>query len=266
MVNILRRVRPVSGGNAHVTIASPKGGPRQGQGRWRLGFLAVLLGAILTACTYQGRIEEPATIKLTWYSYLGGDDIRRTCEPGAAPRYRFVYNGHYDEQLRSYEVAGADGGGADFKARVLGPSRAQVVLSHPFDIMDPWRWIVSESRLDPADFADLVAALEQSGVDGPQPVLKLLSTEFYWVASGCRDGRFLFNAWRYGTPRFEALRFPEVLLGYDETQVALNPPRPVDPADRVGVARPIGAHSNDRAKPFVLTVGRDGVRNRWSLF
>ena len=244
----------------------PKGGPRQGQRRRRLGVLSVLLGAVLAACAYQGRIEEPATIKLTWYGYLGGDDIRRTCQPGAAPRYRFVYNGHYDEQLRSYEVAGADGGGADFKARVMGPSRPHVVLSHPFDILDPWRWIVSERRLEAAAFADLVAALERSGVGEPPPVMSLLSTEFYWVVSGCRDGRFLFNVWRYGTPRFEALRFPEALLGHDETEVALNPPRRVDPADRVGVARPIGAHSNDRARPFVLAVGPGGVRTRWSPF
>jgi hypothetical protein len=220
----------------------------------------VLLGVTLTACTYQGRIEEPATIKLTWYSYLGGDDLRRACVPGAAERYRLVYNGHYDEQLRSYEIMGLEGGGAAFTARVLGPMRAHVVLSHPFDILDPWRWVTSETRLGPAAYAELVAVLERSGLGGPAPAMKLYSTEFYWMASGCRDGRFLFNAWRYGTPRFEALGFPKALLAYDKTEIAVNPPRRADPADRIGVNRPIGAHSNDRARPFVLTVGPDGVR------
>ena len=53
-----------------------------------------LLWAIwLSGCTYQGHIEEPVTIKATWYSYLAGDDIRQTCVPNGLPRYRLVYNG-----------------------------------------------------------------------------------------------------------------------------------------------------------------------------
>ena len=235
------------------------GAERSGLGLW-------LLCGLLAACTYRGYIEEPVTLKLTWYSYLAGDDIKMTCVPGTLPRYRLVYNGHYDEQLRSYEVVGLDGGGAAFKARVLGPSRAQALLSNPLDLQDPWRWTISETQLGPESFADFAATLEANGAKNPlRGGMSLLSSEFYWIASGCRDGRFLFNAWRYGTPRFDALTFPETLLAYDRTGIEVNPPRPVDPADRLGSGRPVGAHSNDRPRPFVVKVGPGGLKGRGLL-
>ena len=44
--------------------------------------------------------------------FLAGDDIRQTCGPNGLPRYRLVYNGRYEEQPRSYDLVGLDGGGA----------------------------------------------------------------------------------------------------------------------------------------------------------
>jgi len=196
------------------------------------GVLLCLLG--LVACTYQGHIDQPITIKATWYSYLAGDDIRRSCVPGALPRYRLVYNGSYQEQVRSYEVIGLDGGGARLVARVVGPMRPSAVIRNPADLQDPWRWTKSEALLTPQEFADFEAVLDDSGLrqrrDG---TTDFLSTEFYWIVSGCEAGEFLFNAWRFGTERYAALRFPQALLGYDETGIELNPPRPVSPLDRM---------------------------------
>ena len=50
--------------------------------------------------------------------------------------------------------------------------------------------------------------------------------------SACRNGVFVFNAWRYPSQRFAALRFPGVLLRHDQTQIALNPPRKVPASER----------------------------------
>lgn len=232
----------------------------------RLRRLAGIGGALLSAlafsaCAYQGLIDEPVTIKATWYSYLAGDDIRQTCVPNGLPRYRLVYNGNYEEQLRSYEVVGLDGGGARFVARVLGPMRAAAVIRDPSDLQAPWRWTRSEALLSPQAFAGFKAVLDRDGLrrrlDG---VMDLLSTEFYWIVSGCEKGEFLFNAWRFGTERYASLRFPEVLLGYDETGIELNPPRAVDPLDRLQARRPIGRRdSGDAAHVFRVKVGPDGL-------
>lgn len=224
----------------------------------RVVFLVVVVG--LSACTYQGYIEQPATIKATWYSYLAGDDIRRTCVPNALPRFRAVHNANYDEQLRTYEVVALDDGGARLRARVLGPMRAVAVIRNPLDVQDPWRWTVAETRLTPQEFATFQERLAESGWHRPlSEPMELLSTEFYWIVTGCRAGEFTFNAWRFGTDRYAALTFPEFLLARDETGVALNPPRPVSPRDRMRNYRPVGARSSgEDPYVFAVRVGPDG--------
>lgn len=215
----------------------------------------------LSGCAYHGHIDQPITIKATWFSYLAGDDIRQTCVPNGLPRYRLVYNGSYEEQLRSYDVVGLDGGGARLVARVLGPMRAFAVIRNPSDLQAPWRWTESEAVLSPQEFADFKAALDESGLrQRLTGTADLLSTEFYWIVSGCERGEFLFNAWRYGTERYAALRFPAVLLGYDQTGIALNPPRPVNPLDRLEARRAVGRKASaGTPNVFRVKVGPDGL-------
>ena len=221
----------------------------------------LVVGLALAACAYRGHIDQPVTIKATWYSYLAGDDIRQSCVPNGLARYRLVYNGSYEEQLRSYDVVGLEDGGARLVARVLGPMRAFAVIRDPSDLQAPWRWTESETRLSAAEFAAFKAVLEASGLRRPRDgTADLISTEFYWIVSACEGGEFLFNAWRYGTERYAALRFPEVLLGYDETGIALNPPRPVNPLDRLEARRAVGRKADpDTPNVFRVKVGPDGL-------
>ena len=222
---------------------------------------AVLAILAFSACSYQGHIDQPLTIKATWYSYLAGDDIRRTCVPNGLPRYRLVYNGSYDEQLRSYELVGLHGGGAQLVARVLGPMTAFAVIRDPSDLLAPWRWTKSEARLSPQEFADFKAALDRSGFrQRLKGTRDFLSTEFYWIVSACDNGEFQFNAWRFGTERYASLKFPDVLLSYDKTGIALNPPRPVSPLDRLGTQRSTGQRgAHDSPHLFRIKVGPDGL-------
>ncbi|MDA0240525.1 MAG: hypothetical protein O3A84_10935, partial [Proteobacteria bacterium] len=87
----------------------------------------LILGGLLSACTYQGATVEgfgtdhPITRKFSWFSYVGGEDIRTACVTGAPDRYRFVYNAVYNEQVRSYDlVASPEPGRFDLKAAVSG--------------------------------------------------------------------------------------------------------------------------------------------------
>lgn len=226
--------------------------------------LGLTLGlAVLAGCAYRGGIDQPITLKATWFSYLNGDDIRAACAPGAEPWYRLVYNGAYDEQLRAYEVVGDGAGGAHLIARVQEGRGLDLTKLSLGDPQAMGRWTKARDRLDPAGLGALEAALEASGAFEAAPAgLWLASEQFYWIVALCRDGRFHFNAWLYPSEGYARLRFPGELLLYDGTGIAVNPPRKV-----VGIVR-------NRREPkwsgsptnFDLTIGENGLAGHVTLF
>ena len=231
-----------------------------------LAFTAILsLG--LAACTYRGDIDNPATIKATWFSYLNGDDIRETCVEGAAPRYRLVYNADYNEQIRSYEVTSDGAGGAGLTVRVQGRSglnASRLTLSDPLG----WaRWTTSQMALDEAALNRLDKALAESGAFESAPTgLRLFSKETYWVSSLCKDGVFHFNAWRFPSARFDAITFDALLFERDATEIAVRPPRAVSPGERSDARKPRNRQSDDETGSFFnLQVGENGLAGNLAL-
>ena len=228
-----------------------------------LGALAAVLLSGLTACTaYPELMDVPGVQKLTWFNYVNGDDLRQACVPGAPERYRFVYNGHYLEQVRTYEIAPDGRGGAAIQARVQvgsGIAASNITLSLG-DPIASWRWREAEDRFSPRDWARFEQALTRSGFLGSPPAgLRLPSNGFYWVGMGCRGGRFYFDAWDYPSARFEANPVPALLLLYDGTEIAVNPPREPDLGERnLSRAPPRVANRASRSY-FELEVGENGL-------
>ena len=111
----------------------------------RVAVTALMLG--LAACTYRPGADNPVARNLTWFSYAGAGDIRADCRPGAADRMRLIYNGDYDEQVRSYDVTALSAGGSPVggkvEIRVRGPQDLTRGISL-FDLFGAWR---AEGRL-----------------------------------------------------------------------------------------------------------------------
>ncbi|NIA72344.1 hypothetical protein HBA54_27515 [Pelagibius litoralis] len=226
-----------------------------------------LLSFGLAACSYQGAIDNPTTIKATWFSYLNGDDIRQACAEGATLRYRLVYNADYDEQLRSYELVGDGAGGAALTARVQGPSGLVVSKLRLDDPLAWARWTTSQAALDAPALGRLDEALERSGAFGPAPTgLRLFSKETYWVSSLCKDGVFSFNAWVYPSERFDEISFNDLLFGHDATGVTVRPPQAIAPGERFHANVPRRRQSDDdRGNTFNLQVGENGLAGYLAL-
>ncbi len=217
--------------------------------------LPVLCLLLLAACSYRGDIDSPLVRKVSWFSYLDGGDIRETCAAGAADHYRLVYNGRYDEQLRSYEVTTDGTGGAWLVARAM--DAANLVDLTFDDLLAPWRWRRSEQYLSPAELGEFEARLAASGMFGPPPVgLRLFSGDFYWIGSACRAGVFRFNAWLYPGDRFARIRFADFLFERDATGIPVNPPREILAGERVG---PRGRQKDRTETRFWLQVREDGL-------
>jgi hypothetical protein len=232
--------------------------PRR-RGGWQcpasVGLSLVFLLA-LAGCTYRGDIDQSVTLKFTWFSYLNGDDIRQVCAPGAPDSFRLVYNGSYNEQLRSYEIVGDGGGGGHYTARVM---RGGGIRLSQFSVRNPQAvagWTVSRLLLVPGGMANLTAALADSGAFAGAPTgLRMASEQFYWIAAACRGGVFYSNAWLFPSERFNRLTFPEMLFEADQTGLAVNPPRDIPPIERGGSTTGRG----DRDLHFDLEVGNNGL-------
>jgi len=203
---------------------------RRRRGLAILGLVLLVLGACVAR---EGGIDEPIQRNLQWFSFVGGDDIRERCVAGAPPRYRFVYNAVWEEQVRVYELERLPPGqGAQLKVNVI---RGAPRLLQAYLIDSPAVGAVSrQSRLSEQEFLDLVRALDQSGFGrSPADGTRLQSYDFYWLVNACAGGRWHLNAWRRQDPGFDRLAFDRLLFGHDRTGVAVNPARVIDPAQRL---------------------------------
>ena len=218
------------------------------------------LGLLLAGCTYQGAIDTPVTQKATWFSYLNADDIRASCRPGAPTQLRFVYNGTYNDQVRSYELVADGSGGATQTSRVQGrPNLTSIAISGFSDLMAPWRWTRSTANLTSAEADALGSALRQSGFFVPlEDRLVLHSIGYWWIVAGCNDGEFVFHAWDHPSPAFDALTFPDLLLARDSTGVPITSARIIPPSERsVPATRRIS--ESDAGPTFQVEVDGNGL-------
>lgn len=215
---------------------------------------------VVAGCASTGPSDSPGARNLSWFSYVGGDDIRVACAPGASDSFRLVYNAIYAEQVRSYDIRTTPlYGGAQMEVRVQAPAViGKIALDVP---LVPWEPRLSHRALTEAELTALTGALDASGAFGPPPRgLKLNSGAFYWVVSACRDGDFRFNAFLYPSPRYDGLSFVEVLAGLDDSGIDFNPPRILDRPPRVPGRCSARGDAWDECQfpPFMLEVGDNG--------
>ena len=212
----------------------------------------------LTGCQYTGPAGDPVTRNLTWFDYVAGENLKTACGPGASTRLRFVYNGIYDQQIRTYDVRelpNARGAAMSAWSRGDGDLTRGIVLSN---LQSPWQGKRVESVLSPQAMAELRNALRRDRFEAFKPAgLRLPSNEFYWIVTGCLDGRFHANAWMYPADRFKNLAFPAILQANDRTGIPFRKARPLnqredDPTRHEGNRNP----SDD---VFYIQLGANGI-------
>lgn len=188
----------------------------------------LLVVFIVSGCTtYTGSADNPVARSFTWFSYVAGDDIKVACTPGSRDRFRFVYNANYEQQIRTYDLKGVEGG-ADFVARARNESGnvARLSFSNP---LGPWELERAEIGLSNTQAAELIAALSSdAGAAPPAAGQQLASNSYYWIVAGCNAGSFRVWAFDQGRVNLSELAFAEILRRHDQTGIAFRPARPVE--------------------------------------
>ena len=192
--------------------------------------LVCLFGGLLaSACTFEGS-RHPVPFKFTYFSYLNGDDIRSNCTYGGLDTLRFVYNGVYTEQVRTYDLVPnrRESGRFILESRVSSEAEVSVFTTDLYrpDLFAPWRPVESRVSVIPEDFRGLTSALKSDGFFAKPVFLgNVSSIQFYWLVSGCIDGTFYLRAFVWPEKSFIAADFPKLLSLWDRTGIPVNPPR-----------------------------------------
>lgn len=230
-----------------------------------IGF--VLVAVSLGCAPREGGVADPLQRNFQWFNYVGGDDVRAACIPAAAPRYRFVYNAVWEEQVRTYDLERLPTGqGALLKINVI---RGAPRLLQAYVFGGPNAGTVTaQSRLSEAEYLNIAQSLEAAGFGRTPPDgTRLQSYDFYWLVSACAGGAWHLNAWRRQDPGFDRLHFDALLFSHDRTGIAVNPPRRVNNADRkLGYGEAAFEHGRADGDAFELVIRGGRLAGNLSLF
>jgi hypothetical protein len=213
--------------------------------------LRLLLPALLAGCTASGIAGDPVSRTFQWFDVMAGNDIRRACAPGAPERWRFVYNGIYSEQIRTYDIAGGT-----METRIfVRPGFGYLGTPRPDELMNGAR---SAMSIAPEDLEHLVRVWESDLPNAVKPIGHLRSDRFFWTTAACRNGRFQVAAFTYPPDASAPFGFPQELFRFDRSGKAVNPPRPMRDVGALTDFIPSRHNSDDNAR-FLLKVTPDGI-------
>lgn len=224
----------------------------------------LLLAATAAAQRADRNVDMPVVRSFHWFSYVGGDDIRAACRPGGRSRLRLVYNGLWEEQVRTYEIFLQPDGTAGMEIGVLADQGnvSNILAESGTDVLNPWRMKHGQRLLDPAETRHLMDLLRASAAFGPpRDGLRLPDNDFWWTVASCRNGVWGFQAYHYPTDGFANVKFAEQLFAWDNVKVPVNRPRKLEPAE---FRRGMDSESARRGRGdrWMLVVGKDGLRPR----
>lgn len=228
----------------------------------RYGIVGIVL--LATGCISTGEIDNPVMRRATWFSFVSGGDIAQACQNDGMDRYRMVYVADRREQVRIYDLTLAPDRQPELRSRVMAVNVSDWLrvqnrsgFSGGLSPTDQLQSIPMEAALP------ILEAMNKAGWSmRPPPVgQKIASHSYYWLASGCENGAFHFQAWDYPDPEFLALEFPELLFALDTTTLR---PRaaPSDGQRRIfDRVRPRVGYTNkdDRLELYNIVVTDRGV-------
>ena len=226
--------------------------------------LAFAAAAPASAQRADRNVDLPIVRSVSWFGYVGGDDIRAACQPGTRTHIRLIYNALWEEQVRAYDLFLQPDGSAGLDVGVLAEQGnvATLSISNGLDITNPWRMRKGQRLLSVGETVDLLGALQASAAFGPpRDGLRLPDNDFWWAISSCRDGVWGFQAYHYPTDGFANVKFADRLWALDEVRVPISKPRALEPAE---FRRDFDRHSVQRGRGdrWMLVVGKDGLRPR----
>lgn len=223
----------------------------------RAAVTALAAGVLLSACTATGDVSDPAVRRLTWFSFLSGDDLHAACAPGTTS-LRLVHNAVWDEDVRVIEATGPTGGAMTVSEQLyLGIDWTHATIAGEAGLL-PWRGERFAAQWTAEQAKAVTAALAADGAFTPLSApLRLTGQGFFWTGAGCVDGKPWFHAWAAPGAAYDALTFPAAVAPLLTSGRAFAAPRPAEET--------YPEQNRKQSRAFFFTVAADGVSGRANL-
>ncbi len=169
--------------------------------------LMVATTLLAVGCASAEMPDDPTARRLSWISYLSGEDLRQDCHKEGLERYRLVFNADDNQHIRTYDVTGDPGdGSANLQTRII--AAADLSRVNAADPIASVHGQTAQTRLAPEQFGAFMLALSESGAFEAIPErLRLPSGGILWLVSGCHKGRWFFSAFPQPANRYVDARF-----------------------------------------------------------
>lgn len=206
----------------------------------------VLLSLLVAGCI--GPNDGLIGGRLSWFQYVSGHDMARSCAQSSLERYRLIFNAEYTKQVRTYDIL-QNGPRARLNARVFrGSLTVDASFSSAVQGLIGRDGAVELTGPDYAAFKRAITSVDPYLADEP---VFLRSDSYYWVVLQCDAGKVVARAFTGPSAVLEGLAFRRFLLARDPTGVPVRVQRAVPADEFTGFGRvysPMEAETTDRAE------------------
>jgi hypothetical protein len=194
---------------------------------FRIFAVAIVAPIVVAACA--GQNDGLVGGRLSWFDYVGGRDMQRSCSRSTLERYRLVFNAEYTKQVRTYDIL-QNSDGATLRGKVF---RGGLSVDASFaSAVQGLFGRAGELPLSGPEFQGFKRVVAAAEPFLAAEAAYLRSDSYYWVVLECRRGSLLARAFTGPKANLEGLAFRRFLLAHDPTGVPVRVQRPV-PADRL---------------------------------
>ncbi len=211
---------------------------------------------ILAGCSSTGSVDNPVVRRLSWFSFISGDDLRDACQVGET-NIRLTNNANYREDVRVLAIHRDGQGQWQLDEDVMQAVNWANIVLDPNKLHLPWQPEKFSAKLTDEQADAVVQALTQDQAFVPLVGrVPLNSRSYFWTGAGCMNGQPWFHAWAYPSAAYANLTFPAVL---EELQPSGRPFAPAQVEDDYP--------SDDRnyREFFVTYATAEGVAGRGGL-
>lgn len=231
--------------------------------RGRGALATVLAVGLLAGCAARGAVDDSVVRTATWFSYVGGADMKSRCLESDGTRMRLVYNAVWGEQVNTWDLlpsATGEGGVVIFR-QFAGGILGDLDFSNLQRTFDRLGGVHERAELTAPQWAELQARAARTFTEPAlAPGSFLRSDSYYLVLARCNGSQVQYAAWSSDDRPLTALPLLAGLREASRSAARIVDDKPLNLHPFPSNAGGARERRNGDRPVFVLQVGQGGLQ------